>query len=336
MKIFLDSLDVSLIRRYSEIGLLSGITTNPTFARRFNMADDIDMITKVRQVLGEGEIHVEAFGETKDEILENANSILDKTNDYNLVFKIPFSEDGVSACRELLINNIKTNLHLIFSINQAMLAASIKSTYICPLVGRLDDSGYDAMRNLKEIVNAFKINSESTMIMVSSVRHSQHVTKAYECGVDAITIPPSVLSQMFYHSLTDVGVRTFRNDIEVIKPISAKAINSNLVVNKDDTLQHCLSLMVMHKGGAVAIRSDDNRPMGIFTAGDLKRLVQKNVPFNLGDKIEGFMTKTPILIDVNETVSKAGEIIHQFNIDQLVVVANESIIGILDKKEVNL
>ncbi len=334
MKIFLDSLDVNLIKQYADIGLLAGITTNPTFARRFNMADDIEMISQVRQALGDGEIHVEAFGDTKDEILKNVKNILDKTDDSNLVFKIPFSEHGVSACKELLMNNIKTNLHLIFSINQAMLAASIKSTYICPLVGRLDDSGYDAMRNIKEMVSAFKANSESTLIMVSSVRHPQHVTKSYECGVDAITIPPSVLSQMFYHSLTDVGVRTFRNDIEVIKPISAKAINSNLVVNRDDTLQHCLSLMVMHKGGAVAIRSSDNQLAGIFTAGDLKRLVQKNVPFNLDDKIERFMVKNPISIGINEPVSKAGEIMKQFNIDQLVVVDNESVVGILDAKEI--
>ena len=336
MKIFLDSLDTNLIKEYADIGLLAGITTNPTFARRFDMADDIEMISKIRPALGEGEIHVEAFGDTKDEILTNANKLLAKTNDSNLVFKIPFNECGVSACKELLMKKIKTNLHLIFSINQAMLAASIKSTYICPLVGRLDDSGYDAMRNIKEMVSAFKANSESTLIMVSSVRHPQHVTKAYECGVDAITIPPSVLSQMFYHSLTDVGVRTFRNDIEGIKPISAKAINSHLVVNKDDTLQDCLSLMVMHKGGAVAVRSSENRLVGIFTAGDLKRLVQEKVPFNLDDKVERFMTKNPISIDISETVSKAGEIMKQFNIDQLVVVDNESVVGILDAKEVSL
>ncbi|MFC2071644.1 transaldolase family protein [Chloroflexota bacterium] len=336
MKIFLDSLDVNLIKQYADIGLLAGITTNPTFARRFEMADDIEMISKVRQALGEGEIHVEAFGENKDEILKNANNILGKTDDSNLVFKIPFSEHGIGACKELLANNIKTNLHLIFSINQAMLAASIKSTYICPLVGRLDDSGYDAMRNIKEMVSAFIANSESTMIMVSSVRHPQHVTKAYECGVDAITIPPSVLSQMFYHSLTDIGVRNFRYDIEAIKPISATAINRNLVVSKDDSLQHCLSLMVMHKGGAVAVCAADNCLAGIFTAGDLKRLIQKIAPFKLDDKVERFMVKNPISISINEPVSKAGEIMKQFNIDQLVVVDNESVAGILDAKEVSL
>lgn len=335
MKIFLDSLDTNLIKRYTEIGLLSGVTTNPTFARRFDMHDDIEMITRVRQALGEGEIHVEAFGETKDEILKNAESILDKTNDSNLVFKVPFSEHGVSACKALLANNMKTNLHLIFSINQAVLAASIKSTYICPLVGRLDDSGYDAMRNLKEMVDAFKVNSESTVIMVSSVRHPQHVTKAYECGADAITIPSNVLSQMFYHSLTHAGIGTFRNDIEAIKPIYAKAINRNLVVSKDDTLQQSLSLMVMHKGGAVAVCARDNCLVGIFTAGDLKRLVQKGVPFNPDDRIELYMSKNPISIDINESVSKAVELMQQFNIDQLVVIDNDSVVGILDAKEIS-
>ncbi len=336
MKIFLDSLDTKIIKQYADIGLLAGVTTNPTFARRFNMTDDAEMVAKVREALGEGEIHVEAFGETKDEILASADKLVSETGDSNLIFKIPFGEHGVSACKQLLMHNIKTNLHLVFSLNQALLAASIKSTYICPLVGRLDDPGFDAMRNVREMVSAFRANSESTQIMVSSVRHPQHVTKAYECGVDAITIPPNVLSQMFHHQLTEVGVRTFKSDIEVIKPISEKTINRNLVVNKDDTLQHCLSLMVMHKGGAVAVQGSDDSLVGIFTAGDLKRLVQKQATFDLNDKIEKFMTKTPISIDINETVGKAAELMKQFNIDQLVVVDDEAVVGILNAKEAEL
>ena len=116
MKIFLDSLDTNLIKQYADIGLLSGITTNPTFARRFNMADDIEMITKVRRALGNGEIHVEAFGNTAKDIIKSANTILEKANDNNLIFKVPFGEEGVRACKELERNNIRTNLHLIFSL----------------------------------------------------------------------------------------------------------------------------------------------------------------------------------------------------------------------------
>jgi transaldolase len=335
MKIFLDSLDVNLIKKYAELGLLAGITTNPTFSKRFGMHDDIELVNKVRDALGEGEIHVEAFGDKKDEIIKNANRLLEKTNDGNLVFKIPFSEQGIGASKELVKSGIKTNLHLIYSINQAILAVAIKSTYICPLVGRLDDTGHDAMENVKNIKNAFKLNSESTLIMVSSVRHPQHVLKAYMNGADAVTIPPPVLSQMFYHPLTDTGVYSFKNDIEAIKPLSTKIINSNLRVNEHDTIHQCLSLMAMHKSGAVAVCSAGNRLVGIFTAGDLKRLVQKNVQFKEDDKIEQFMSKNPISIGITETVSKARELMQQFNIDQLVVVDNESVIGILDIKEVS-
>ena len=226
MKIFLDSLDVNLIKKYGEMGLLSGITTNPTFSKRFGMHDDIEMVSKIREALGEGEIHVEAFGDTKEEIIKNAHRLLEKTNDSNLVFKIPFSESGLGACKELVKSGVRTNMHLIYSINQAILAVAIKSTYICPLVGRLDDTGHDAMENVKNIKEAFKANSESTLIMISSVRHPQHVLKAYMYGADVVTVPPNVLSQMFYHPLTDKGVHTFKSDIEATKPVSTKIINS--------------------------------------------------------------------------------------------------------------
>lgn len=337
MKIFLDSLDVNLIKKYADIGLLSGITTNPTFSRRYGMHDDIEMVAKVRQALGkEGEIHVEAFGDTKDEILKSADRLANTTKDENLVYKVPFTEQGVSACAELVRKNMKTNLHLIFSLNQAMLAASIKSTYICPLAGRLDDSSHpDAMDNIRSMLNAYKANAESTMVMVSSVRHPQHVLKAYEYGADAITIPANTLAQIFYHPLTDTGIHIFRNDIEAIKPISSRTINSNLIANTEDTLRHCLSLMVVHKSGAIAVCSD-KKLAGVFTMGDLKRLVQQNIRFDLNDKIGQYMHKEPITVDISESTAKAQEIMRQYNIDHLVVVDGDAVAGIIDLKELSL
>lgn len=333
MKIFLDTLDLDLIKKYSDIGILSGITTNPTFAKRFGMHDDLDMITKVRKALGKGEIHVEALGETAREIIKNAQYLATKSRDRNLVFKIPFGEEGIQATKTLIKNKKKTNLHLIYSLNQALLAASIGSTYICPLVGRLDDVGHDAMSNIRDIKEAYKLNSEKTLIMVSSVRHPQHVSRAYLTGVDAITIPPNVLEQMFYHPLTDKGIYTFKEDIQVIKPISDKKINKTLIVDEKDSLNQCLSLMVSQKSGAVAVCSR-KKLLGIFTAGDLKRLVGKGKKYNLNDPISKFMTKSPITIDINETVQKAREVFQNFHIDQLVVVDNGSVLGILDIKEV--
>lgn len=333
MRIFLDSLDLNLIKKYSDIGILSGVTTNPTFAKRFGMHDDLEMIAKVRKVLGKGEIHIEAFGEISKEIIQNANYLSTKSADRNLVFKIPFSEEGLKAAKSLVKTGQKTNLHLIYSLNQALLAATVGSTYICPLVGRLDDVGHDALNNIKDIKEAFRVNLEKTLIMASSIRHPQHVLRAYLAGADVITIPSDVLEKMFYHPLTDTGIYTFKDDIELIKPLSRKNINKNLIVEEKDSLKHCLSLMVAQKSGAIAVCSK-RKLVGIFTAGDLKRLVQKGKKINLDEPVSKFMTKSPISIDINETVEKARELMKSFNIEQLVVVGNGTVLGILDSKEV--
>ena len=333
MKIFLDTLDLDLIKKYSQMGLLAGVTTNPTFAKRFGMHDDLDMISKIRKALDKGEIHVEAFGETAKEIIKNADYLSTKSKDRNLVFKIPFGEAGVKAARFLIKDKKKTNLHLVYSLNQAFLAASINSTYICPLVGRLDDIGHDALDNIEDIKEAYELNSEKTMVMVSSVRHPQHVLRAYSAGADAVTIPPNVLEKMFFHPLTDKGIYSFKDDIELIQPISKKKINKTLIVDVKDSLKRCLSLMVAQKSGAVAVCLK-KKLIGIFTAGDLKRLIQKGKRLNLDNRISKFMTKKPITIDINETVQKAREIMREFHIDQLVVIDNDSVLGILDIKEI--
>jgi len=331
MKIFLDTLDINLIKKYSDIGIVFGVTTNPTFSKRFNMADDIDMVFKVREALGEGEIHVEAFGDSKDEIVENANRLLQKTKDKNLVFKIPFNDYGIAAARELIGNNLKTNLHLVYSLNQALLAATIKSTYICPLVGRLDDVGHDAMDSIKNMVATYQKQKEKTLVMVSSVRHPRHVIQGYEYGADAITIPPNVLAQMFYHPLTDKGVITFKDDINTVKPISTKPINSNVIVKPENSLQEGLTLMTVNKYGAVAVCSG-NRLAGIFTAGDLRRLIQKNIQFNVNEKIEKFMNSQPVTVNINESVAKAKEVMNEFSIDYLIVLDGDAVAGLIDAK----
>ena len=169
MKIFLDTLELSSIQKYSDMGILTGVTTNPTLAKRHGMVDDIDMIKQIRGVMPIGEIHVEAWGTTKDEILSNIERLKSESNDIDLVFKIPFSPAGIEACNVATNNGDKTNMHLIFSHNQAILCANVNSTYICPLVGRLDDTGHDAMLFITELVKTFNERySFDTNIMVSS------------------------------------------------------------------------------------------------------------------------------------------------------------------------
>lgn len=335
MKIFLDSLDTKQIKKYSGMGLLSGITTNPTFSKRFGMSNDIEMVKKIRLALGKGEIHVEAFGDSKDEIVTNARRLKNKTDDNDLVFKIPFSEEGIAASKELIDKGFKTNLHLIYSVNQALLAAAIKATYVCPLIGRLDDVGHDAIKNVRRMKESFKEQSESTLIMASSIRHPQHVLRAYENGIDAITIPPNVLSQMFYHPLTNNGVSIFKNDVEAIKLISSYNINSDLIVKETDTIFHCLSVMAIHKSGAVVVSSGKSRLLGIFTAGDLKRLIRDGKTFAENEVVGNYMVRNPISINSNETLLDAKEMMRKFGIDHLVVMNDEIVLGILDRKEIS-
>jgi len=327
MKIFLDTLDTELIEKY--IGLISGVTTNPTFQQRFGMFNDIDMVNKIRSSMPEGEIHVEAIGNTATEIVQNANRIINETGDKNLVFKIPFSEEGISACKVLISSGLKTSLHLVYSLNQAILAATIKSTYICPLVGRLDDIGHDATENIKMMKQTFQTNNEETLIMASSIRHPQHVLTVYTAGVDAITIPPNVLSQMFYHPLTDIGKEMFCRDFDATKSVSSRVIKTELIVDENDSIGYCLAIMVKEKSGAIVVLSKEKELKGIFTTGDLKRLIH-NKELDLNTRVERYMNTNPVVIDANEPASEAKKLFDQFNINQLVVMDDNVVIGILD------
>jgi transaldolase len=222
MKIYLDTLDIDMIRKHRY--LISGITTNPTIAKRYGFRDTMEIIDKVRKIMDSGEIHVEVLGVNKSDIINQVSVNNEKIKDSEIIYKIPFSEGAIDACAYLRNNGNKSkiNIHLVYSLNQALLAASVGVTYICPLVGRLDDIGHDAFDNIREINNAFKKNNEITKIMISSVRHPKHVMDAYKQGVDAITIPPNILERMFKHPLTEDGTKRFEYDNSLLNMNGSK------------------------------------------------------------------------------------------------------------------
>jgi len=209
MEIFIDTLDLDIIKKYHDMGILTGVTTNPTMQKEFGFKDDLDMVLKLREVIGDGEIHIEAFGRTADEILKNSDRIL--STGKNLVFKIPFSEAGVYAVHHLTKMGYKTSMHLVYSLSQAIIASVVEPTYICTLAGRLDDIGHKSMEPIAQMVGL------GPKVMVSSVRHPQHVIMAKQIEADAVTIPPGVLELMFDHPLTKRGINIFEKDIEDIR-----------------------------------------------------------------------------------------------------------------------
>ena len=332
MKILLDTIDLKVISKYYRMGILYGVTTNPTLAKRFGMASDVEMVKKIREVMPKGEIHVEAFGHTAEEIVDNATRIDRETRDSNLVYKIPFSEGGVAAVSVLKERKFKTNLHLIFSTNQALVSSCVGSDYICPLVGRLDDIGHDAFDNLQIMKKGLNVSNSDTKIMVSSVRHPQHVQNAFLLGADVVTIPPSILSKMFNHPMTSLGYDAFHQDMKMMQIIQDADINRNSLVSCDMSLKDCVSYMTEIKINIIVTNFEGN--VGIYTMGDFKRfLVQEDYKIQsfLEKPISDFVNFDAITIESKSSYGDVRRIFEKIEINHLVVIENNLAIGGLDK-----
>lgn len=334
MKIFLDTIDLNEIRKYNDILNISGVTTNPNLARRFGMSDDIEMVREIAKVIGKTkEIHVEAFGDNFKEIVKNSERIKKNCSNLNLVFKIPFSEEGVKAAKFLKKNKYSTNLHLIFSVGQAIISSSVDSNYICPLVGRLDDIGHNAVDNLGKIISSYKLHNSKTLVMASSIRNLNHVIDCYKIGVDAITIPMKVVKEMFNHPLTDTGFTLFKKDLNQMRSISNINFDKKLIVDFNKTIFETLVTLQKQKGAAVAV-SKNNKLAGIFTIGDLNRLIKGKKKFNYNDKIGNFITKKPFSVDITDKVEDVTKLVKKYNLGQFVVLDQNKVLGILDVKDI--
>ena len=316
------------------MGILFGVTTNPTLAKRFGMADDIDMIGQIRNVMPVGEIHVEAFGKSSEEIVGNALRIHSSSNDKDLVFKVPFSPEGVTAVKKLSDLGHKTNLHLIFSKTQALISSCAGSTYICPLVGRLDDIGHNAFDNLSPIISSFKHQESKTKIMVSSVRHIQHVISAFESGADAVTIPENVLRSMFNHPLTDVGYEKFHKDLRSMESIREEDVRADLVVGCETSLRDCLSILTEKKASCIAITDKELSLVGVFTLGDLKRILNERKEVSMLSPVRDLMNKNPVVVEIAETYSNVNDAVASHGIGDLIVVDGDRVIGVLSCNKV--
>jgi transaldolase len=213
MKIFLDTANVDSIKKYNDMGLVDGITTNPTLLSRekCNPADIMRQIVKIVK----GPVSLEVVGTTAEEMLEEAHRL--KKYGPNVVVKIPMIPDGLKAVKKLKAEGIDTNVTLVFSANQAILAAKAGAAYVSPFIGRLDDSGQDGMALIREIMQIFKNYEFGTNVLVASVRHPLHVIDAGKIGAHVVTLPPDILGKMLVHPLTDKGLSAFLNDWEKVK-----------------------------------------------------------------------------------------------------------------------
>ena len=211
MKIFIDTADIPEIRKYLEV--IDGTTTNPSLILKSGR--NFEEVTKEILSIVDGPVSVEV-------ISLDAKGMVDEAKEFskwgkNVVIKIPMTLEGVKAVKVLSSLNIKTNVTLVFSANQALMAAKAGATYVSPFVGRLDDIGKNGMDLIAEIKQIFVNYNISTEIIVASIRNPYHVKQSALLGADVATIPPSVMGELFKHELTDKGIQKFLKDWEGVK-----------------------------------------------------------------------------------------------------------------------
>lgn len=210
MKLFIDTANIDHIKEASTWGVIEGVTTNPSLIAKEgrDFKEAIDIITK----LIPGPVSAEVTELESDKMVKQARELVKWAD--NIAVKIPMTEEGIKATSVISKEGIKVNMTLIFSANQALLAAKAGAAYVSPFVGRLDDIGQDGMLVIEEIVQIYETYAIETEIISASIRHPRHVIESAIAGADIATIPYGILKQMFKHTLTDVGLKKFMSDCE--------------------------------------------------------------------------------------------------------------------------
>lgn len=208
MKFFLDTANVEEIKRVNELGLVDGVTTNPTLISKEGRPFE-EVIKEICELV-DGPVSAEVVGLTYDEMVSEARDIAQWAD--NVVVKIPMTEDGLKAVHTLSQEGIKTNVTLIFTVSQGLMAAKAGATYVSPFLGRLDDIGTDGLALVAELKQVFELYNYPTEIIAASIRHLPHLEGTALTGADIATIPGSIFPKLWSHPLTDKGIDAFLED----------------------------------------------------------------------------------------------------------------------------
>ena len=209
MQIFLDTANIDEIREAASLGIISGVTTNPSLVSK-EATSDYETVTKTICDIVSGSVSAEVLAEDAEAMVAEAR--VKASWAPNVTIKIPVTADGIKATTVLSKEGIDVNMTLCFSVNQALLAALAGAAYVSPFVGRLDDVGHDGMQLVKEIVDIYDRYQFNTKVIAASIRHPLHCVAAAKAGSHIATVPYKVLMQMIQHPLTDVGIERFLSD----------------------------------------------------------------------------------------------------------------------------
>jgi TalC/MipB family fructose-6-phosphate aldolase len=330
MELYLDSANLKEIEEGFKLGFLNGLTTTPTFMQREGITDIDATIVKLSKMVPV--LQIEALGKTAEDVVTEAKRQLDLGLDpQRTVFKIPVSLEGTRACYLLRKEGLLVNVHLVYTLQQAYMAMHAGATYVCPLVGRLQDQGHDALALVEQCVNAVYQYGYNTKIMFSSVRHAEHVRNAINIGVHTITVPLKVLKGLTENNFTTVGTEQFLQDTRLMTVTVKEAANGvNPIVKVDANLKDAIIKMTEYGFGAVTVVDSDGSLKGVFTDGDIRRLLQSDGEHILDKKMGDIDYKTPISIDANALLNDAHLLFKKTNVDTILITESGKPIGMLD------
>lgn len=329
MELFLDSVNFEEIEEFSRVGILTGLTTTPSFMHRYGITDIDGAIVKLSGMVPS--IHIEALGEDYESVIAEAHRLLELPLKIEPVFKIPVSDYGIRACKTLVNDGHKVNVHLVYTLNQAYMAMEAGATYVCPLVGRLHDQGHDALALIEHIVNITNQYEYKTKVMVSSVRHPEHVRQALLIGAHACTVPGAVLKMLTKNTLTTVGAEQFFQHTKLMTMKVRDVIREkNPVCKLSDLVMDAIAEMTESRLGSVSIVDDKNKLFGIFTDGDIRRQLKVRGKDIFNMKMSDFQYNKPVTVSADAFLHEAVSIFAEHEYDNIIVVEGDTPLGMID------
>ncbi len=330
MELYLDSANLKEIEEGFKLGFLNGLTTTPTFMQKEGITDIDGTIVKLSKIVPV--LQIEALGNTAEEVLAEAERQINLGLDpKKTVFKIPVSLEGVRACKLLRDKGYLVNVHLVYTLQQAYMAMQAGATYVCPLVGRLQDQGHDALALVQQIVDAVDLYGYDTKVMFSSVRTTEHVRNAINIGVHTITVPLKILKQLTENNFTTVGTDQFIMDTRLMMVKVKEAINGvNPIVPETTSITDALVKMTEYNFGAITVTKADGSIKGVFTDGSLRKLLGEQGHGVLSKKLSDLTYREPITIEGNLLLNEANTLFKKTSVDTIVVTDNGKPVGMLD------
>ena len=333
MELYLDSVDFKEIEAAFDFGFVKGLTTTPTFMHKHGITDIDAAIVKLSGMVPE--LQVEALGDSPDSILAEAERLLALPLEREPVFKVPISNDGVKACHRLVAKGHRVNVHLIYTLNQAYMAMEAGASFICPLAGRMQDQGHDAIQLFEQCVDVIDRYGYDSKVMFSSVRHAEHVRQAMLTGVHVCTMPFSVMKNLCENTLTALGTAQFREHTALMTQRVKDVIReSNPVCQASETLSNAMVKMTESRLGTVTIVDSKGAVAGVFTDGDLRRKLQADGRQILDKSLSaiGFSTK-PHTIERDALLNEAVKLFKKAEVDSIIVVDGNRPVGVLDVQD---